>query len=196
MRWCVHPGPASGRENPWPGIDGITRWKASAGSPPWARGSLSGPMRSMNSTIEPGQPWISMSGVASALGRAHVQEMDGLPVDGGGELGVPVQLRLGGAPVVLRLPVRRQRPQVIERYAAAPPFPAGRFVGPARARQPLPQIVDGGLRNRDAKRNHPGGGRPAGDGRRRRWESGGGNGGATRPDCGSSCASARLMTTS
>ena len=60
------PVPASGPENPNPGNDGITRWKASAGSPPWAAGSVSGPMTSRNSANEPGQPCSSNSGVASA----------------------------------------------------------------------------------------------------------------------------------
>jgi hypothetical protein len=36
------PGPASGVENPNPGRDGITRWKASAGSPPWERDPTAG----------------------------------------------------------------------------------------------------------------------------------------------------------
>jgi hypothetical protein len=29
-------------ENPWPGSDGITRWKASAAVPPWAVGLVRG----------------------------------------------------------------------------------------------------------------------------------------------------------
>ncbi len=65
MRPSVQPVSVSGPENPYPGSDGITRWNAWAGSPPDAAGSVSGPIRSRNSTTEPGQPCSSMSGVAS-----------------------------------------------------------------------------------------------------------------------------------
>ena len=47
----------------------MIKWKASAGSPPWARGSLSGPMRSRYSTTELGQPWVRITGVASCSGE-------------------------------------------------------------------------------------------------------------------------------
>ena len=69
MRPWFQPGSASGPESPWPGSDGTTTWKASAGSPPWARGSVRGPISSRNSTTDPGQPWISSSGVASGSGE-------------------------------------------------------------------------------------------------------------------------------
>jgi hypothetical protein len=39
------------------------------------------------------------------LAGSDVQEMDALPVDLGDELGVGVEPRLGGTPVVLRAPV-------------------------------------------------------------------------------------------
>ena len=52
-----------------PGSTGTTTWNASAGSPPWARGSDSGPMISRNSTTEPGQPWVTISGSASGSGE-------------------------------------------------------------------------------------------------------------------------------
>ncbi len=67
MRMASQPGPLSGVENPKPGSEGMTRSKASAGSRPWLRGSVSGPMTSRNSTKLEGQPWISMSGVAPGL---------------------------------------------------------------------------------------------------------------------------------
>ncbi len=54
MRGMSQPVSRTGTGNPKPGIDGATTWKASAGSPPWARGSVNGPMISMNSAIEPG----------------------------------------------------------------------------------------------------------------------------------------------
>ena len=63
-----HPGCRTGVENPYPGSEGITAWKASAGSPPNDRGSVSGPITRKNSTGELGQPWVSSSG--SALGSA------------------------------------------------------------------------------------------------------------------------------
>jgi hypothetical protein len=56
MRVVSHPASAVGPENPKPAREGATTWKASAGSPPRARGSVSGPSRSRNSTTEPGQP--------------------------------------------------------------------------------------------------------------------------------------------
>ena len=55
-------------EKPWPGTEGATTWKASAGSPPCALGSVSGPMTSRNSATEPGQPWVRISGSASGCG--------------------------------------------------------------------------------------------------------------------------------
>ena len=43
-------------EKPYPGMDGITTWKASAALAPCAVGSVSGSMIFSCSTIEPGQP--------------------------------------------------------------------------------------------------------------------------------------------
>lgn len=48
---------------------GSTTWKASAGSPPWAAGSVNGPTMSRNSTIDPGHPCVTISGVASGSGE-------------------------------------------------------------------------------------------------------------------------------
>ncbi len=48
---------------------GSTRWNASAGSPPYARGSVSGPATRVNSAIDPGQPCVMISGVASGSGE-------------------------------------------------------------------------------------------------------------------------------
>ena len=53
---------------PKPGSEGHTTWNASEGSPPWALGSVSGPITFRNSTIEPGQPCVITSGSASAWG--------------------------------------------------------------------------------------------------------------------------------
>ena len=46
----------AGPEKPYPGIDGKTRWNASSALPPWPTGSVSGPITSMNSYTDPGQP--------------------------------------------------------------------------------------------------------------------------------------------
>lgn len=47
-------------------MEGTTRWNASPGSPPNAFGSVSGPMMFKNSTIDPGQPCVMISGMAPA----------------------------------------------------------------------------------------------------------------------------------
>ena len=55
-------------ENANPGSEGITRSKATAGSRPCARGSVSGPMTSRYSATEPGQPCVRISGTAPGSG--------------------------------------------------------------------------------------------------------------------------------
>src|SRR5215468_3337995 len=62
------PVSVTGPENPYPGTDGMTRWNASARSPPCAPGSWSGPMTLRNSATEPGQPWVRISGRAVGSG--------------------------------------------------------------------------------------------------------------------------------
>ena len=68
VRPTPQPGWVVGPDQPKPGSDGAMTWKASAGSPPWAAGSVSGPITFRNSTTEPGQPWLMSSGRASAWG--------------------------------------------------------------------------------------------------------------------------------
>ena len=51
-------------EKPKPGIDGITTSKASSVPPPWDIGSVSGPTILSYSKIEPGQPWVMITGNA------------------------------------------------------------------------------------------------------------------------------------
>ena len=53
-RAIVQPRSATGVENPKPGIDGTTTENASCARPPWATGSVSGPIMSRNSANEPG----------------------------------------------------------------------------------------------------------------------------------------------
>jgi hypothetical protein len=57
-----------GPENPYPGIDGQTTWKASDALPPCRTGSRSGSMTFSNSKTEPGQPCTSSSGSAPGSG--------------------------------------------------------------------------------------------------------------------------------
>ncbi len=54
VRATSQPGALSGVENPNPGIDGMTTWKASSARPPCATGSTSGPIIRVNSTNELG----------------------------------------------------------------------------------------------------------------------------------------------
>ena len=86
----------------------------------------------------------------AGLAGLDVQEVDVLAVDLGGELRVLVELRLGGAPVVLRVPVPGELLQVAQRYAAAPSH-AGQLAGPAGAGEPAVQVVDVGLGDLDAE---------------------------------------------
>ena len=68
VRWVPQPLWASGAEKANPGSEGMTRSKATAGSRPCARGSVSGPMMSRYSATEPGQPWVKISGTAPGSG--------------------------------------------------------------------------------------------------------------------------------
>jgi hypothetical protein len=67
---------------------------------------------------------------------ADVQEVDALAVDFGGELGVLVELRLLGAPVVAGAPVLGELGQIVQRDAAGPGH-AGQLAGPAGVGQPV-----------------------------------------------------------
>ena len=69
MRSMPQPVVAGLPEKPKPGRDGQITWKASAALPPWATGSVSGSITLWNSTIEPGQPWVMISGMASGCGE-------------------------------------------------------------------------------------------------------------------------------
>jgi hypothetical protein len=65
VRGGSHPVAVGLPENPYPGSEGITRWNASAALPPCAVGLVSGSMIFSCSMIEPGQPWVTISGSAS-----------------------------------------------------------------------------------------------------------------------------------
>jgi len=64
MRETFHPVSAGFWENPNPGSDGTTTSNESAASPRNETGSVSGPISYRNSTIEPGHPCVSISGIA------------------------------------------------------------------------------------------------------------------------------------
>jgi hypothetical protein len=64
MRDTVHPVSVGFWEKPSPGSDGTTTSNESAASPPNETGSVSGPISFRNSTIEPGHPCVSISGIA------------------------------------------------------------------------------------------------------------------------------------
>ena len=79
IRLGAQPVVGAGPEKPNPGRDGATTWNASAGSPPCARGSVSGPTTSRNSAIDPGQPWLRTSGSASGSGERTCAAWIGVP---------------------------------------------------------------------------------------------------------------------
>jgi hypothetical protein len=76
IRAGSHPVDVGLAEKPWPGSDGITRWKASSALAPCAVGLVSGSMIFSCSTIEPGHPWVTISGSAfSCCERAWMKWM-------------------------------------------------------------------------------------------------------------------------
>jgi hypothetical protein len=70
--------------------------------------------------------------------------VDVLPVDLGRKLRERIQARLVPAPVIGRSPVFGQLPEIAG-WDASAPADIRQLAGPARARQPVAQIVDVGL---------------------------------------------------
>ena len=64
MRSRPHPSSVGRDENPKPGRDGMTTSKASSARPPYAVGSVSGPIALICSKTEPGHPCETISGSA------------------------------------------------------------------------------------------------------------------------------------
>ncbi len=128
----------------------MTRSNASAGSPPCARGSVSGPMMSKNSRIEPGQPWVTISGRAFGSGERTCRKWTFWP-------SISV-VNCGWA--LIRASVARQSyvvpPVVVERSDVrlldAVVDVAGELVGPAGAVEPIAQVVEVGLRDVELER--------------------------------------------
>ena len=128
-------------EKPNPGSDGATTWNASAASPPNLVGSVNGSMILWNSTIEPGQPWVMISGNGVLVGRANVDEVQVEVVDHGRELREPVQGRLPRPPVVAVRPVLAHVLDVRQRRALRPVLDE-LPLRPARRCEPSPEVVE------------------------------------------------------
>jgi hypothetical protein len=83
-------------------------------------------------------------GQRRGLRRADVQKVDAGAVDGGQELGEPVEPCLVGAPVVAVAPVAGQLLEVAERHPVRPAG-AGQLIGPAGPGQAVPEVVERGV---------------------------------------------------
>jgi hypothetical protein len=83
-------------------------------------------------------------GQGVGFGGADVEEVDVLPVDGGGELGELVEPGLLLGPVVAVGPVPGQLFQVAEGHPAGP-ADAGQLIRPAGAGKPVTEVVQVGL---------------------------------------------------
>ena len=96
-----------------------------------------------------------MSGVASGSGERTCRKCTVCPSIVVVNCGYSLSFASWRAPVVLGLPILGQLLQII-RSARRDSTLAGRFVGPARAGEPLLEIIDRGLRNRDTEREYRG----------------------------------------
>ena len=144
MRVLLMPRSTGLSENPYPGSDGTTTSKESLASPPWAAGSVSMGMIFSISTTEPGQPWEMTSGNGDGpLPRAWMKWTP-RPSTLARKWSNWLSARSCVSPVVLRLPVPHQFPQVGP-VRAVVPSRAGDFVGPAGIGQPRRQVVQHGL---------------------------------------------------
>src|SRR5437016_3674707 len=81
---------------------------------------------------------------------AHVPIVEVSAIDCADELRICVQRRFVLAPVIVALPVLAQFPDVVDAGAVRPRL-AGQRLRPARARQPLAQIIEHTVANIDAK---------------------------------------------
>lgn len=125
---------------PYPGSDGQTTWKASKGSAPYASGSLSGPMTSRSSTIDPGHPWVGTRGTAFRAWRPDVNDVDGDAVYLDAALRQGVEPRLRRPPLIRVGPVATELLEVPQRHTLRPVV--HRFgLGPACRSQAGPQLV-------------------------------------------------------
>ena len=94
--------------------------KGVGAAPPWAVGLVSGSITLWNSTTEPGQPWVMISGMRLRMRGAHVQEMNVEPVDLRSELRKAVEQRFATAPIIVLSPVLADLFDPRQRHALAP----------------------------------------------------------------------------
>ena len=104
-------------ENPWPGSEGITRWKASAALAPCAVGSVSGSMIFSCSMIEPGHPCVTISGSASSCWERTWMKWMSSPSISVMKFGSAFSFASHLAPVVVGRPVARELLHRRERHA-------------------------------------------------------------------------------
>ena len=114
MRTGSQPVEVGLAEKPWPGSDGITRWKARLGRVPWV-GQRLDDLQLLEDRSGPAVRDDQRQRVL--VRRADVDEVDVEPVDLGDEVRQGVQLRFEAAPVVLRAPVPRELLHRRERHA-------------------------------------------------------------------------------
>ncbi len=79
VRHQLIPVRSRGVESPKPGREGTTTSKASAGSPPWAAGSASGPITFSKSQKVQGQPWVRISGRGAGPTPSFFRKWIGTP---------------------------------------------------------------------------------------------------------------------
>ena len=103
------PGASGLPEKPWPGNDGMTRSKASAAYPPYAVGSVRGPMILSCSTTSRAIHG-SQSSAARPRASTHMDEVDVQPVDLGDELRKSLSDSLGPRASRIRPPTERPFP--------------------------------------------------------------------------------------
>ena len=130
---------------------GITTWKASDALPPCAVGSVSRSTIFICSITEPGQPWQTTSGSASScLERTWTKWMSS-PSISVMKCGHGVQPGLALAPVVLGLPVARERLHRRQLHALRGILDA-LLLGPARGRDARTQVLEVRLGDLDRER--------------------------------------------
>ena len=124
-----------------PGSEGTTTSKASAGSPPWAAGSARGPITSWKSQKVQGPAVGEHQGQGRGAHAAGVQEVDGMVVHHGPEVGPGLHGGFLLAPVEVLAPVAHQLPEVVRVHPVAPVVVLD-VDGPADVAQASHQIVD------------------------------------------------------
>ena len=145
MRPIAQPVAPSGVENAYPGRDGAMTWNA------WPLGRVDQRLDQLQELGDRAREAVrDQQRLRVRPVGPDVQEVDALAVDLGDELGVLVELRLLGAPVVPGAPVLGELLQVAQRYPAGP-LDAGQLAGPAGVGEPVVQVVEVGLGDLDAE---------------------------------------------